>query len=149
MCIRDRVGGGQYNTKSNPLLISGKIYARLKQLDLNGDFTVFDIIIIYPDIDCRLDTRVFPNPTSSDINFVFGYSDHSDYKVLIYDSLMRVVFQKEFTNLTPESLDFQESSKFVITLEDIPMGSGVYFASIVFEEGRNFSELIKFVVMKE
>lgn len=83
-------------TDDNPR--SGNNYYRLKQIDLDGAFTYSAIVQVRISKPVKDEVRIFPNPTSMDLNLTIG-SDWEYPLLSVIDANGRVI--REFKNVTP------------------------------------------------
>ncbi len=113
--------------------LEGQSYYRLKQTDLNGDFSYSGIVPIKrtPSVG---GFDIFPNPVTEDLNITFVDRVTTEKKIRIYDAQMKLVYIQE---VEPESKKLRvDMSKYE---------SGIYFISFDNEEGIDPSKQIKFV----
>ena len=89
-------------------------YYRVKQVDLDGDFSLSEVVSVRHDLDYTI--SMFPNPFSNVINFKSESEHDNGYEVTIHDVFGNVVLQKKIDAITRfNSID----------TNDVP--PGVYF----------------------
>lgn len=81
---------------------------------------------ILPNIDLDDPLSIFPNPTSSYLNFQFGTKTDRDFSVQIIDKLGRIVWTKEY-----KGIDFQK----VIKIDLGTLANGSYHLKLVATQG--------------
>jgi hypothetical protein len=73
---------------------AGKVYYRIKQIDVNGSYTYTDIQSIIIKKNDRFSMEAYPNPVKGKLEIVFNSNTESNVRLEIYDILGRSVFNK-------------------------------------------------------
>jgi len=129
--------GMQYSFEDNDLL-AGRIFYRLKQLDLNGDFEYSNEIMV--EVLNLTDYQLFqnyPNPFNPSTTIKYSVPVQSKIKIDLYD-----IIGNEVSTLF-EGIQESGVHDIYLTADNLP--SGVYFVSMTSE---NFSKAIKITLMK-
>jgi alpha-tubulin suppressor-like RCC1 family protein len=121
---------------SDPTL-SGLVYYRLKQIDMDGDIQLFDIISLNTESDETVSFNLYPNPVEKgrmiNINVISPY--HSAFTLKMYDLTGKMIHEASY-EITK---GFSEQS--------IEMGSfpqGMYLVNIITADGQH--KIVKLVV---
>jgi hypothetical protein len=80
-----------YSITDNNAPVS-KAYYRLKQFDLDGKYTISDVIIV----NCSSTGGIsfFPNPATETIDLQINFNEQTAVNIIIYDAIGQVVMQK-------------------------------------------------------
>jgi|GEM_PF-6035767 len=119
-------------TDSQPL---GRLsYYRLKQVDLNGEFEVFNAVSSDCDVSTKQTISIYPNPSQTVINVkMLGVADNALVSLKIFDTTGKLI------SIRTVNLEAQE---FTLNIEDL--AKGLYMLVV---DGGNFS--FKEKVIKE
>ena len=115
-------------------------YYRLQQTDYDGRFRYSDILFLNclnnkPDYST---IKLFPNPSSNQLNINFGFSIDGDYKLLVRNVLGQEIKMIDYSKNRSEDIHF--------FIDDLP--NGIYFLKIVDVSNKGDVPILKFVVEK-
>ncbi len=118
-------------TDESPL--TGLNYYRLKQVDVNGEFTYSKTIVIKASTNLAI--SVTPNPFINFITIEFRSAIPSNTTILIYDAMGKLIKKLELLQLQPEvhSLNIDLSG----------FNKGIYFCKIVSNENILVKKILK------
>ncbi len=114
----------------------GISYYRLKQTDLNGDFSYSDIISVSLNKSGDLDFQVYPNPTNGNsFNILVENEKEQDISINIYDLQGKQVLSK--------TIKTEQSGKNNIEINpNVPLNSGIYIIHIRSNTKSGYNKLI-------
>jgi subtilisin family serine protease len=119
-------------------IINNRIYYRLKQIDLNGEFIYFDEIMVELPIvsDYQL-FQNFPNPFNPGTTIKYSVPEQSEIKIVMHDIIGNEI-EKLYEGV-------KQAGIHQIDLNAGNLSSGVYFVSMTAE---NFRNSIKISLLK-
>lgn len=116
----------QYYEYTDPKPLSGTSYYRLKQVDRNGDFEIFNIVSVNFDRNKNISFSIYPNPNAGEFNVDFsGVENNHEVIVLMQDLQGKQVYAGSFYTE-------QNNGTFNISPEK-KIAKGAYICSIIVE----------------
>lgn len=106
----------------------GTSYYRLKQVDLDGMFTVYPMVSVYLSGEINVDSYLYPNPTSSNCSIEFNQHLNQKVVVSIHNITGQLVGYQEFYLNGIKTLELSEHTQ--------QLGPGVYYVNIT-TDGHN------------
>ncbi len=102
-------------------------YYRIRQVDLNGDYTYTPKIVVESDLQSDLTIyQIFPNPTSSNCSVEISVKSKENLVMTIVDSKGTIVHMKEF----------EMKGAGILEIPSKEWSNGVYFIRITSDSGK-------------
>jgi len=100
-------------------LFSGNNYYRLKQIDYNGEYTVYGTIAVNCDKDQTgmLNLLAYPNPFNNELNIVVEEVKDKNFVIELFDQLGNIVFVEDY---------YSSENTFYITIDLTDIAPAVY-----------------------
>lgn len=114
---------------------AGLNYYRLKQYDLDGQFTLSEIRSVNLSSNSQSVLSVFPNPVRDAINFKLNYAGASNVSVSLINISGKIIHQEEIKSV-------EDGKLYKLNLSQKP-ASGVYILNL---QAKGLSENIKIVI---
>ncbi|MEO6540399.1 MAG: T9SS type A sorting domain-containing protein, partial [Ferruginibacter sp.] len=113
-------GPHQYSYKDNNItsLNTGVVYYRLKQKNINGNFTYSTIVVIL--LNNKKGVLIYPNPVVNEINFSIDVTNSQQLRSRIIDYCGRIVLEQNLSISSGRSthvIDVKKLSKGIYYLE--------------------------------
>ncbi|WP_155975681.1 T9SS type A sorting domain-containing protein [Daejeonella oryzae] len=134
-------GAGNTSVKTNYIFLDEKPYQginyyRLKQFDLQGQYTHSEVITITNINPLKANFSVFPNPARNELNLKIDLISNQPIQLNIYNTSSQKVITRTFT-----SLNYGEYFKQDIT----SLNSGVYIVELIDLGNKEFINRAKFI----
>jgi Secretion system C-terminal sorting domain len=122
-------------TDKLPSNVRGKVYYRIRQIDLDNKFSLSKIIPVTLSAEGSLYVKMSPNPVVNDLTITLENNTSAARFVRIADLTGREIFRKNVGGLSTRQLQFSAQ----ITNMTVP---GLYFVEVIFDDGTKVSQKI-------
>ncbi len=122
-------------TDKLPSGVSGKVYYRIKQIDLDNQYSLSKIIPVALSEGGTLFVKMSPNPVVNDLTITLENNRSTAKFVRIADLSGREIFRKNVSGLSTRQIQFSAQNA------NMTM-PGLYFAEVFFENGTSVSQKI-------
>jgi hypothetical protein len=105
----------------------GVNYYRLKQVDVNGNFSYSNVVVLKNEVDQVVLDNLYPNPSNGDMQFDLTSYGDGVFSVDVFDIAGRLVISKTHA---------QEKGRHSVTIETSHLSQGTYTLRVEQQQGR-------------